>query len=118
PPVIITDRVNRHYHRNDKVDFRKSPRTWRTRKDPFEDVWDEIRLRMELAPENNAKKIILWLMDKYPDKFLIGQTRTLQRRIALWRQNQASQEEKLRDLMINEFVPVLNFNIPEESELN
>ncbi|WP_351089663.1 transposase family protein [Shewanella sp. S1-49-MNA-CIBAN-0167] len=118
PPVIITDRVNRHYHRNDKVDFRKSPRTWLTRKDPFEDVWDEIRLRMELAPENNARKIILWLMDKYPDKFLIGQTRTLQRRLALWRQNQASQEEKLRDLMINELVPVLNFNIPEESEIN
>jgi len=65
---------------------RKSPRTWLTRKDPFEHVWDEIRLRMELAPENNAKKMVMWLMDKYPDKFSIGQTRTLQRRIAQWRQ--------------------------------
>ncbi len=65
---------------------------------------------MELAPENNAKKLILWLMDKYPDKFSIGQNRTLQRRIAQWRQNQASQEEKLRDLMINESVPALYFN--------
>jgi hypothetical protein len=117
-PINIADKVNRHYHKNDKVDFRKSPRTWRTRKDPFEKVWDEIRLRLELAPEINAKTIIIWLMDKYPGQFSTGQNRTLQRRIAQWRQNQVSQEDKLRDLMINESVTPLYFNAPPETELN
>ena len=117
-PIHITAKVNRYYHKKDKVDFRKSPRTYRTRKDPFENVWDEIRLRLELAPETNAKKIILWLMDKYPEQFSIGQTRTLQRRIAQWRQNQVSQEEKLRYLMINESVSPLHFNTSPKTELN
>jgi hypothetical protein len=91
---------NRYYHTRKKVDFRKSPRTWRTRKDPFEKVWDEVRLRLELMPEMTAKQIIEWLMRKYTNQFSLGQTRTLQRRIAEWRLQQESQEEKLRGLML------------------
>ena len=93
---------NRYYHTKTKVDFRKSPRTWRTRKDPFETVWDEIRLRLELRPEITAKQIIDWLMSKYSDKYSLRQTRTLQRRIAQWRLEQESQEEKLRTLIYND----------------
>ena len=106
-PFNTTNKINRHYHVSDKVDFRKSPRTWRTRKDPFEKVWDEIRLRIELRPETNAKQIILWLMDKYPEEFSMGQIRTLQRMIAQWRQEQENQEEKLRELMVNKPVDPL-----------
>ncbi len=91
---------SRYYHTRKKVDFRKSPRTWRTRKDPFEKVWDEVRLRLELMPEMTAKQIIEWLMRKYTNQFSLGQTRTLQRRIAEWRLQQESQEEKLRGLML------------------
>jgi len=97
-----TDNVNRYYHSSKKIDLRKAPRTWRTRKDPFENVWDEIRLRLELMPETTAREIIQWLMGKYPNQFSLGQTRTLQRRIAQWRQEQESQEDKLRALMINQ----------------
>lgn len=85
-----------------KTDLRKAPRTWRTRKDPFENVWDEVRLRLELIPETTAKAIVEWLMDKYPSQFTLGQKRTLQRRIAEWRQSQQSQEERLRELMFSE----------------
>ena len=77
-------------------------RTWRTRKDPFENVWDEIRLRLELIPEMTAKETIKWLMDKYPDQYNVGQIRTLQRRFAEWRQEQLSQEARLRALMVDE----------------
>ena len=80
--------VNRYYHTNKKADLRKVPRTWRTRKDPFEKVWNENRLRLELAPETTAREIIQWFMKKYPNQFSAGQTRTLQRRIAQWRQEQ------------------------------
>lgn len=91
---------SRYYHTRKKVDFRKSPRIWRTRKDPFEKVWDEVRLRLELMPEMTAKQIIEWLMCKYTNQFSLGQTRTLQRRIVDWRLQQKSQEEKLRGLML------------------
>jgi len=101
---------SRYYHTRKKIDFRKSPRTWRTRKDPFEKVWDEIRLRLELMPETTARQIIDWLMSKYTNQFSIGQTRTLQRRIAEWRQQQESQEEKLRTLMLNDSQFQLNSN--------
>ena len=94
--------ASRYYRSSKKVDLRRAPRTWRTRKDPFENTWDEIRLRLEIMPETYAKEIILWLMGKYPNQYAEGQTRTLQRRIAQWRRNQESEEEKLRAIMVNE----------------
>ncbi|MGZ8955507.1 MAG: integrase catalytic domain-containing protein, partial [Methylovulum sp.] len=94
--------VSRYYRTSRITNFRKAPRTWRTRKDPFEKVWDEIRLRLELMPETTAKEIIAWLMGKYPNQYVTGQTRTLQRRIAEWRQTQQSLEQNLRTLMLNE----------------
>jgi hypothetical protein len=94
--------VSRYYRTSRITDLRKAPRTWRTRKDPFEKVWDEIRLRLELMPETTAKEIIAWLMGKYPSQFTVGQIRTLQRRISNWRQTQQSLEESLRALMLNE----------------
>lgn len=95
-------RVSRYYRTSRITDLRKAPRTRRTRKDPFEKVWDEIRLRLELMPETTAKEIISWLMGKYKNQFTAGQTRTLQRRISEWRQAQQSLEENLRALMLNE----------------
>ena len=52
-----------------------APRTWRTRKNPFENVWAEIKLRLELIPEMTAKDVIEWLMEKYPNQFAVGQIR-------------------------------------------
>ncbi len=94
-------RVNRYYHTNKK---KKGTvlRTWRTRKDPFENSWDEIRLRLELIPEMTARETIGWLMKKYPDQYNVGQIRTLQRRFAEWRQEQLSQEARLRAIMFAE----------------
>jgi hypothetical protein len=93
---------NRFYRSSKKVDLRCAPRTWRTRIDPFKNTWDEIRLRLQLMPETTAINIIQWLMVKYPSEYSMGQTRTLQRRIAQWRQEQEGLEEKLRALMIKE----------------
>lgn len=56
-----------------KIDLRCAPRTWRTTKDPFEDSWDEIRLRLEIMPETNAKMIVPWFMEKYPNRYNEGQ---------------------------------------------
>jgi hypothetical protein len=101
-PPEIPSIPSRYYHSSKKIDLRRQPRTWRTRIDPFEKTWDEIRLRLELMPESTAIKLIDWLIVKYPGEYTVGQTRTLQRRIAKWRQEQGSQEEKMRALMVKE----------------
>ena len=93
---------NRFYRSSKKIDLRSAPRTYRTRPDPFENCWDEIRLRLELMPETTAVELIRWLMGKYQGKYSVGQTRTLQRRVAQWRREQESQEEKLRVLMTDD----------------
>jgi hypothetical protein len=67
---------------------RKKPsttRTWRTRKDPFEEVWPEILLRLRKAPDSTAKSLMGRLQQDYPGRFPDVQLRTLQRRIRAWR---------------------------------
>ncbi len=61
------------------------PRSWRTRKDPFEGVWPEILLWLQESPEATAKSLWERLQQKYPDQSRQGQLRTLQRRIREWR---------------------------------
>jgi len=66
----------------------KKPRVkhwWRTRKDPFEDVWDKVCSWLESNPERTATSILLDLQKKYPEKYTNGQLRTLQRRVKAWR---------------------------------
>jgi hypothetical protein len=67
---------------------RKKPsttRTWRTRKDPFEEVWPEILLWLQKAPDSTAKSLMERLQRDYPGRFPDVQLRTLQRRIGAWR---------------------------------
>lgn len=63
----------------------KVAHTWRTREDPFEAVWDEVREELTLNPGLQAKTLFQALQRKYPSRFQDGQLRTLQRRIKSWR---------------------------------
>lgn len=63
----------------------KKPRQYRTRVDPFAEVWPEIERMLETAPELQAKTLFEWLTEKEPGKYQEGQLRTLQRRVADWR---------------------------------
>jgi Integrase core domain len=62
-----------------------SPRTWRTRKDPLNDVWPEILLWLQEDPDSTAKSLMERLQKVYPDRFPDGLLRTLQRRVREWR---------------------------------
>jgi hypothetical protein len=62
-----------------------TPRTWRTREDPFQDVWPELRDRIELNPGLQAKSLFEDLQRRFPGRFLDGQLRTLQRKIKAWK---------------------------------
>jgi Mu transposase, C-terminal domain len=61
------------------------PRAWRTREDPFADVWEEVREKLELSPGLQANTLFAWLQQRYPGRFPDGQLRTLQRRLRQWR---------------------------------
>jgi hypothetical protein len=67
------------------------PRTWRTRKDPFEGVWSEVLLWLQERPDATAKSLFERLRNYYPGRFTDGQLRTLYRRVKQWRRIMASQ---------------------------
>src|SRR5258706_3501798 len=63
----------------------KKERPWRTREDPFGEVWDAVQQQIQESPGLEAKTLFEWLQREYPGRFSDGQIRTLQRRIKLWR---------------------------------
>ena len=72
----------RKYRRTEKS---KGPRTYRSRPDPFADVWDEVCGWLTKQPERNGRSVFDELQFRYPGQFSDGQLRTLQRHIAVWR---------------------------------
>ena len=71
----------------------KAEHTWRTRADSFEDVWDEVRGKLEIFPRLEAKTLFEFLQREYPGQFTDGQLRTLQRRVKAWRANNGPGKE-------------------------
>ncbi len=63
----------------------KSPRTWRTREDPFAEDWPSLAAMLEAAPELEAQALFDYLMALNPERYHPGQLRTFQRRVKQWR---------------------------------
>jgi hypothetical protein len=60
-------------------------RSWRTREDPFAEVWPEVHEQLQEAPGLEAKTLFVWLQGKYPTKFDDSQLRSFQRGVKRWR---------------------------------
>jgi len=61
-------------------------RHWRTRKDPFIQVWDsEVVPMLEKEPRLSATTLFEALQDKYPDRYSNKRKRTFQRRVKSWK---------------------------------
>jgi hypothetical protein len=58
---------------------------WRTRTDPFDDVWPWVQEQLALSPALQAKTLFEALQRLHPGRFPDGQLRTLQRRVKRWR---------------------------------
>lgn len=69
------------------------PRAWRTRENPFEEVWPEIEAMLREEPRLKAKTIFEALQAKEPGRFQDGQLRTLQRQIRQWRASDGGDRE-------------------------
>jgi len=65
----------------------RSERYWRTRRDPFERVWQEVEQHLleDEQRQLEAATLFSWLQRRYPGRFQDGQLRTFQRRIKQWR---------------------------------
>lgn len=63
----------------------KQEHTWRTRPDPFEKIWGELRDMLAAHPGLEAKTLFEDLQNRFPGRFSDGQLRTLQRRVKRWR---------------------------------
>src|SRR5882724_8843212 len=71
----------------------KADRSWRTRADPFDRVWEKIRRQIEANPGLEAKTLFEALQRQHPGEFADGQVRTLQRRIKRWRATEGPGQE-------------------------
>jgi hypothetical protein len=71
----------------------KKDRPWRTREDPFSEVWGAVQKQIEESPGLEAKTLFAWLQREHPGRFSDGQIRTLQRRIKIWRVTEGPAQE-------------------------
>ena len=63
----------------------RAPRHWRTRKDPFEGVWGDVLVWLQVEPDATGKALMARLQSKHPDSFNEAQLRTMQRLVKQWR---------------------------------
>ena len=84
----------RKYRRSGKLPSEmRPPHTWRTRRDPFEEAWEEVRDKLEENAGFEAKTLFEDLQRRYPGRFSDGQLRSLQRRVKVWRALEGPQRE-------------------------
>ena len=82
----VDEKTARKYRDSESLPSqRRVPHTWRTREDPFQDVWPEALELLRLNPGLQAKTLFLDLQRRFPGRFPDVQLRCLQRRIKQWR---------------------------------
>ena len=82
----MSEKTARKYRDDERLPSeRKASRDYRTRVDPFEEVWDKVQQRLEVEPKLKAKTLFDWLQDNYVGRFPDSTRRTFERRVAQWR---------------------------------
>lgn len=94
--VGMSERTARTWQSGTLPSQTKAPRDWRTRKDPFADVWANEIEPMLVADDDGgleAKSVFAELQRRFPGRFVAGQLRTLQRRFRDWRAERGPERE-------------------------
>lgn len=90
----MSEPTARKYRRRRQLPSQCQPeRTWRTRADPFTDVWPEVEALLTRDASIEAKTIFDYLCRKYEGRFAESQLRTLQRRVKVWRARRGAPRE-------------------------
>ena len=86
--AAMSERTARTWQEGRLPSQTKTPRDWRTRPDPFTEVWDTDVVPLLEADETGrleAKTIVEVLGQRYPGQYGEAQLRTMQRRVRHWR---------------------------------
>jgi len=89
-------RTARRWQRGRLPSEQKKLRPWRTRADPFADVWAgeiEPLLGKDTDGALEATTVLEWLEERHPGRFSQAQLRTLQRRLRDWRALHGPEQE-------------------------
>jgi hypothetical protein len=82
----MDEKTARKYRELGRLPSEVAPeRSWRTRNDPFAEVWPEVHEQLQDAPGLEAKTLFIRLQGKYPGKFDDTQLRSFQRGVKRWR---------------------------------
>ena len=93
------------------------PRAWRTRVDPFEQVWPVVQRWLDEDPGTSAKELLGRLTTMLPSLYVgASQLRTLQRRVQAWRREKATELVFRANLHAETINPAANGSIPRPSE--
>ena len=94
----VSPKTARKYLRAQKLPSEVSKaHTWRTRPDPFDDLWDWCRQQLEVNPRLQSKTLFEALQRSHPGRLQDGQLRTLQRRVKRWRATEGPGKEVFFD---------------------
>ena len=82
----MSEKSARKYRDDDGLPSQnRTARTYRTRTDPFADVWGEVQARLETEPRLKARTLFEWLQETHVDAFPDSTRRTFERRVNRWR---------------------------------
>jgi len=92
--AVMSAKTARKYLRAMKLPSQmKVTHTWRTRPDPFVEVWEEVKQELKADETLEAKTLFEDLQRRYPGRFQDSQLRTLQRRLKVWRATEGRGKE-------------------------
>lgn len=89
----MSENTARQYFKRGGEQLINKERDYRTRRDPFVAVWDQLQEMLTRDEGLEAKTLMQWLMENYPGQFRQTQLRTLQRRVCHWRVMHGSGKE-------------------------
>lgn len=84
--ALMDKKTARSYRDDERLPSqRKEPRQYRTRTDPFADVWADVEQTLRAEPRLMAITLFADLQQQHPGKFDDSTRRTFERRVANWR---------------------------------
>jgi len=90
----ISESSGRKLEAKGTLPSQKIKKTWKTRKDPFEDVWeDKLVPMLKEIPHLSAITLLEHLQEEECDKYSDSLLRTLQRRVRKWRALYGQEQE-------------------------
>src|SRR3978361_2393598 len=90
----MSERTARKYERASKLPSElKTPRTHRTRANPFEQDWPWVDQQLTRDPALQTKTLFTLINQTFPGRYQEGQLRTLQRQVAAWRIQHGPEQE-------------------------